>query len=198
MCVPQTLCDFPDAPGSRDGMIRTVPVTSSDMVAKLVLTYMDGLPLGTTRTVELFDRCPQGFSANFGPIQFVKTGFIEDIGLETSFYAYRSDLQSRPTASLPSSGYMRKEHAGGWIMGVPLDGATEGYSGLQGTYSGFFEFGTTRRRFLSCKFLYSQGASSRLLVGNPSRQICEATTSTIGCLSLLSVDTSFKRRHSIM
>jgi hypothetical protein len=126
------------------------------MVAKLVLTYMDGLPLGTTRTVELFDRCPQGFSANFGPIQFVKTGFIHDIGMETSFYAYRSGLQNRPQASLPSSGYIRKEHTEGWIMGVPLDGPTEGYSGLQGTYSGLFEFGTTRRRFLSFKLLYSQ------------------------------------------
>lgn len=179
-------------------MIWTVPVTSSDMVAKLVLTYMDGLPLGTTRTVELFDRCPHGFSANFGPIQFVKTGFIHDIGMETSFYAYSSGSQSLPQASLPSSGYMRKEHTDGWIMGVPLDRPTEGYSGLQGTYSGFFEFGTTRRRFLSCKLHYSQRASSRCFVGNPSRQICKASTSTIGCLSLLSVDTSLKRRHRMM
>jgi hypothetical protein len=142
----QTLCDFPDAPGSREGRIRTEPVTSPDMVANLVLTYMDGLPMGTTRVVQLFDRCPLGFSASFGPIQIVKTGFVEEIGMETPFYEYVSGQEGQPRANLPSSGYVRKEHADVWIVGVRLIGPAGGYGGLLGTYSGFFEFGTTRSR----------------------------------------------------
>jgi hypothetical protein len=149
----QTLCDFPDAPGPREGMIEKLPVTQSDMVARLLLTYVDGLPLGTTRVVELFDHCPAGLSARFEPVQFVKTGYSSRIGLQTAFYSYESGVSSNPYGVLPSSGYYRKQSSLPGFVNIILNKPTPGlgFREFSGTYKGFFAFGTTRRRYCALR-----------------------------------------------
>ena len=142
----QSLCDFPDAPGFKEGLVTRLPLTRADMVAKFLFTYLDGLPSETTRIVEVFDRCPHGFFARFLPIDFVKSGYVVDLGLETPFYSYISGVDGFETAVSTTSGYQRKSDSRTESVDVPLNGPTPGYKGLTGAYSGFFAFGTTRRR----------------------------------------------------
>ena len=140
------LCDYPDAPGGREGRVDQLPVTRGDMAARLNLTYIDGLPIGTSRVVTLFDNCPRGFSAHFEPIRFIKSAFDVKVGHDTPFYSYDAASADNPYASLHTSGYMRKDSgASTGALQVLLDGPASEYGGLLGTYSGFFEFGTTRR-----------------------------------------------------
>lgn len=130
------MCDYPDAPGPREGRIDKLKEKSRASVARLQLTYVDGLPTGTTRVVELFDNCPHGFTARFEPIEFVRSTYLRDIGMGTSFYDYR-----------PNEGYVRKKTNETGVVDANLRGPTPGYQELSGTYTGSFLFGSTRRRY---------------------------------------------------
>jgi len=131
-----TLCDFPDAPGPREGRIEKMKVKQPDMVARLQLTYVDGMPLRTQRIVELYDNCPHGFKARFQPVGSVNMRYSSNLGLESDFYSYRSS---------PTSRYLFTGSETADIC-VTLNGPATGYREIYGTYSGFFVFGTTRRR----------------------------------------------------
>jgi hypothetical protein len=105
--------------------------------------------MGTTRYVDLFDNCPSGFSASFLPIQRVKiTTPLTNEGslvMKLPFYQYSfSDGQAY---------YERKQTNETSVVEVMLDGPTPGYEELSGTYTGTFQYGSTRRRYVSPSIL---------------------------------------------
>ena len=157
----QALCDFPDAPGPREGSIEKIPTTQPDMVARLRLIYYDGLPKDTTRIVEIFDNCPAGFSARFLPVQYLNMDYDTRLGLETPVYEYQPGVaiwQKGAYVRKPS-GYPKVNARGiETYEGYPIlyldhtktDEGTFTRPAISGSYSGYFQYGTTRRRSVPC------------------------------------------------
>ena len=128
--------------------MEMLPDSPPEMTARAKLFYFHGLPLGTTRIVEFFDDCPFAMYARFTPIEMVKTIYpLPEIGLETRFYTFVSNGASRGYALRT---YTKGETKFKFIVASTAPGQRE----LSGTYSGFFEYGTTRRRSFS-QHLYS-------------------------------------------
>ena len=123
-----------------------MPKETPGSVARLRFSYVDGLPIGTTRDVDLFDDCPSGFSASFLPIQRLKipSPLTKDgrLVMELPFYKYKYDF------SADERYYERKQTNETGVVEVKLDGPTPGYQELSGMYSGTFQYGSTRRRYV--------------------------------------------------
>ena len=141
-----SLCDFPDSPGLTEGKIEILPATRVDMLARLRLTYLSGLPLGLTRHANIYENCPHGVLAEIEPIEWLPVPLNRDVGLDPPRYAYRSGVEELPYLILPVSGYAYiGEDTQEGVVSVALNGPAAGYRDLHGDFSGFLEYGTTRR-----------------------------------------------------
>jgi len=152
-----SLCDFPDAPGLTEGKVEQLTVNfGSNSVARLLFTYISGMPAGLTRIVTLFENCPNGVVAHFEPLDWVPIPYNKIAGFEPhSRYIYRSNVAGLPYAVGPNSGYAFTSSPASGVVKTLLIGPTAGYREISGAYTGFFEFGSTRSRFLSfCPFFF--------------------------------------------
>ena len=168
------LCDFPDAPGAMEGRITVLPPTDSDMIAKLRLTYVDGLPLGVTRIVNIYDSCPVGLLARFEPVTWVPIAYNDVLGLNPPRYTYLSG--SGPGISGYKFNEINQAQAEG-VASIVLKGPAENTRdlttiALTSAYSGFFEFGTTRKRYrprkMNCDLNMRQTNQNYIILHNVS------------------------------
>ena len=153
-----SLCDFPDALGPAEGKIDLVQSTRPDALARLRLTYISGLPMGVERFVNIFDDCPKGIVAHFEAVPWVALGYTPTVGLAPPRYSYESGSRTCSQCVYPTSGYKFNENLASGMVRAAFAGPATGYRKMSGTYTGFFVFGSTRRRsdaksILSCRGL---------------------------------------------
>jgi len=154
-----SLCDFPDALGPVDGKIEQVESTRPDAFATLKFTYVTGLPMGLERIVTLFDDCPNGLIIHFEAIPWVARGYTQTVGVAPPRYSYESGDRMCSRCIYPSSGYRFNQNLASGVVKVAFEGPAgtadhlPGYRRLSGTYTGFFSFGSTRRRSVA-SYLY--------------------------------------------
>jgi len=180
-----SLCEFPDAPGAMEGRITVLPPTDPDMIARLRLTYLDGLPLGVTRIVNIYDSCPVGLLARFEPVMWVPIAYNDVLGLNPPRYTYFSGdplnrVEWKRYFFPGKSGYKFNEinHAQTeGVASIVLEGPAENTPelttiGLTSAYSGFFEFGTTRKRYrprkMNCDLKMRQTNQNCIILHNVS------------------------------
>ena len=141
-----SLCDFPDALGLAEGKIDVVENTVPDSFATLRFTYISGLPVGLERIVTLFDDCPSGLIMHFEAIPWVALGYTHTVGVAPPRYSYESGERMCERCIYPSSGYRFNQNLASGVVKVAFEGPASGYRRFSGTYSGYFIFGSTRRR----------------------------------------------------
>lgn len=141
-----SFCDFPDALGPAEGKIDVLENERKDAWATLRFTYFSGLTVGLERIVTLFDQCPNGLIFQFEAIPWVARGYTQKVGVAPPRYSYESGDRTCARCIYPSSGYRFNQNLASGVVKAAFQGPATGYRKISGTYTGFFIFGTTRRR----------------------------------------------------
>eukprot|EP00961_Rhodomonas_salina_P107442 1446815-Rhodomonas_salina.1 len=130
----ETLCLWPDNKKHKSGFAEAVQADAG-YAGKLLLTYHSGLPFGTTRTVTLAHKCPEGLTFTFEPIPYILGGYDG----EFPYYAYNlfGDI---------GAGYYLADTSPRARIVVDFHGPAQGDDelGISGHYSGTFTYGTTK------------------------------------------------------